>query len=61
MSNIELKPCPFCRGEAEIIQNPKKSTTVYNYIKCKICGSMTHSFFTTGAAVKAWNRRADNA
>lgn len=45
MSNIELKPCPFCGGEAEIIQNPKKSTTVYNYIKCKICGSTTYSFF----------------
>ena len=60
MSSIELKPCPFCGGEAEKIQSPQKSTTVYNYIKCRECGSMSHSFFAIGEAINAWNRRYRN-
>lgn len=54
MSN-ELKPCPFCGGEAVLCEN-----TDYAYVYCKECGSQTdESHGTAGAAVAAWNTRAE--
>ena len=51
----ELKPCPFCGGEAVLCEN-----TDYAYVYCKECGSQTdESHGTAGAAVAAWNTRAE--
>jgi len=50
----ELKPCPFCGGEAEFIRNTRT-------IKCKSCGGAflcTNPLITTLEAAQAWNRRA---
>lgn len=48
----ELKPCPFCGGEAEAVLQTK----VIHCKKCKI------TFFTQQTAkdrlIEAWNRRA---
>ena len=52
----ELKPCPFCGGEAAFICNTRT-------IKCKRCGG---AFFCTNPSrsffevAQAWNHRAEN-
>lgn len=54
---IELKPCPFCGGEARRFE----SKTFGHGISCKKCGIKTDYWASKGAATKAWNRRADDA
>ena len=60
----ELKPCPFCGGEAEMIYtNDNKRRP---YIRCRF-GVMENpkcqatqfpwSYKTEAEAIKAWNRR----
>lgn len=52
MANSELKPCPFCGGEAEIVSN--------RFVKCKDCRSRTWTLFPTlDESIKAWNTRAE--
>ena len=55
----ELKHCPFCGGEAEIIQNDH-----FTDISCKDdeCRGFTYylKFKTEEEAIEAWNRRADH-
>ena len=66
----ELKPCPFCGGNAIVISAPLSGVW---FIQCKICAAMIgrrtkvvstlHDkvyFETMEAAEKAWNRRAGN-
>lgn len=64
--NIELKPCPFCGGEAEMIDvkayiSPRKRT-IYR-VECKKgieCPGMpgTCGYDTEREAAAAWNTRA---
>lgn len=49
----ELKPCPFCGGEAEILQRGAMSTS----IRCKDCGCRTGECAYEDAAIFNWNRR----
>lgn len=67
MKEPELKPCPFCGGEARIIVVEKG---VHSIIECTThyCGFMRHSFNNGDtdehAALRlttAWNSRAINA
>ncbi len=66
MPDIELKPCPFCGGEAVINEIPPHKHTFVNmpdcegftYIECTRCGG-TVAADTTQQAIEAWNRRAD--
>lgn len=63
--NIELKPCPFCGGDAEMIDvkayiSPKKRT-IYR-VECKKgieCPGMpgTRGYDTEREAAAAWNTR----
>ena len=64
----ELKPCPFCGGEAVIeIVEPHShilATFMPNYgggafIECQKC-TCAISAETKEEAVEAWNRRANN-
>ena len=64
MSEIKLKPCPFCGGEAVL-----KCDRIGLYCaKCTNCGCMTTFQFDFGdgeetskrKAAEVWNRRADN-
>ena len=57
----ELKPCPFCGGEAEIVFQPATMFTfdVY-YVCCKGCGvSTVRSARKRYQAADMWNRRAE--
>lgn len=60
---IELKPCPFCGGEAKYIELIRCGTDSSGYVKCgkplPCCEQprVRNKKF----AVKAWNRRADDA
>lgn len=60
-SKIELKPCPFCGGNAKIVtwrdenrrENPSK-------IMCDSCGCSSGIKNRIRKAADAWNRRAAN-
>lgn len=39
MTNVELKPCPFCGGEAEIYPEVDMIMGKFWYIRCKKCYS----------------------
>ena len=51
----ELKPCPFCGGEAKLGWYRD-----FYYIRCKNCGIRTLVEFTMRRAIEAWNRRAED-
>lgn len=60
MSNIELKPCPFCGGEAKIIDSIPVG------VKAVECCNWSCSIYvrtwwleTEEEAAEAWNRRAE--
>lgn len=64
MSEIKLKPCPFCEGEAVF----KRDRTGKYCVKCTNCKCMTTFQFDFGEgeevskekAADIWNRRRDN-
>ena len=55
----ELKPCPFCGGQAMYVCT---TSTLYNpktSIECCQCGSSAKMHHTRLEAIEAWNRRVD--
>lgn len=70
LENIELKPCPFCGGKAEIWMLNENGQSCRNalwakdlYIKCSTCHAASDTFEKTidknalEQAVSAWNQR----
>jgi Lar family restriction alleviation protein len=63
----ELKPCPFCGGEAKIVDNGEASTNKYYFVDvlCKDMSCRGYSscleYKTKQQAIEAWNRRAEDA
>lgn len=62
-----LKPCPFCGGEAEIhnCANLENESLALFFsgksgVHCKHCGVATQPFPNKEAAIEGWNRRCDN-
>lgn len=56
----ELKPCPFCGGEAEFVYLEAYENE--GYIVCKNgCIEQRKIYNSTGEAIEAWNRRAEDA
>ena len=55
MSEIKLKPCPFCAGKADLFLN---GSGLY-VVQCVACGNRTICYQTKEGAVGAWNRRKD--
>lgn len=56
MNNEELKPCPFCGGEAEIVEDSLFGEDYYAG-RCRSCAATSIFEFTKEEAVAAWNRR----
>ena len=64
---IELKPCPFCGGEAEYVYCTGIIIATLNPIavKCKECGAATMNvdasteYCAKGKAAELWNRRTE--
>ena len=55
----KLKPCPFCGGNANLIE--QKATGCFR-VKCTKCPTDLgrYWFFKKNDVINAWNRRADN-
>lgn len=49
----DLKPCPFCGGEAYI-----HTGALYSWGKCKRCGAEATAGTSIEKASRAWNTRA---
>ena len=68
----ELKPCPFCGGEAEYYTYEQEHDlydsntlgfletyeTTEHYVGCKECLAVVGTFVTKKQAIKSWNNRA---
>lgn len=52
---MELKKCPFCKGNAGIIDIGYVNIFT---VKCYICGAEGPSSSSKDIAIKKWNRRA---
>ena len=55
----ELKPCPFCGGEAEYREYRKTPTESSGIVMCKTCRSENGCIRLKKEAYDAWNKRAD--
>lgn len=56
----ELKPCPFCGGEASKVWIPYIGGGGYgNVIECDDCWAKTGYYATEAEAIAAWNARAE--
>lgn len=57
---IELKPCPFCGGKAEL-HRTNHVPAGYDYTpRCKnasCCGRLTKKYSSIETAIYFWNRR----
>lgn len=63
----ELKPCPFCGGEAKVCSRYRKGVAnrVMYWIECKACGvAQSHhelsGYNSAAKATRAWNRRVND-
>lgn len=69
---MELKPCPFCGGEAKLkfgFPRQQKQGLKQAFVQCKVCKAKTVTNFqlpyeswefVKTFVVNAWNRRADS-
>lgn len=62
----DLKPCPFCGGEAELREELVAGNTRF-YVSCEnddcrvIVETRNSVSATKAGAIEAWNRRVENA
>jgi len=71
---MELKPCPFCGGEAELIKDLYTEAPDFGceripeldeyYVECKECGVVQNGWGTggwssKGKAISVWNTRVN--
>lgn len=54
MSEVKLKPCPFCGGEATL---RKSEVTQLYHVGCFECGCRQDSSYKSESAIQAWNTR----
>jgi Lar family restriction alleviation protein len=62
---IELKPCPFCGGKAELNVDPEAIVDIEGRrwaftVSCNRCCAASGLTYLPEKAVEAWNRRKNN-
>lgn len=57
MSNIKLKPCPFCSGEAERCEQKHREYASTYYVRCKKCKVQTSPCIDESIVIEDWNAR----
>jgi Lar family restriction alleviation protein len=61
---IELKPCPFCGGEAFLAEYDYALDNGYiatHFVECNGCSVTTFEYDSPEEAAEAWNRRVTHA
>ena len=57
----ELKPCPFCGGDAKLKEFCMRirmfKQKKYYYAECSLCGVRTSAKSDAEESIEAWNRR----
>ena len=60
---INLKPCPFCGGEAILVKDIRDGNDGnIHYVKCQQCSANAGAYFQGNSlrnAVEAWNKRPE--
>ena len=57
----ELKPCPFCGGEARpVLYHNFAGTYIRHYVRCQQCLATTDKYEKRDIAIEAWNRREED-
>ena len=61
MSNAELKPCPFCGGEAKVYETNMGIDFCSSWwnVECNDCEAMMEGFGSEKIAIRVWNTRAE--
>ena len=59
----ELKPCPFCGGDAilrtiDVLDEHGCRAIRTGFVQCAGCGVCTPKYFQDKHAIEDWNRRA---
>lgn len=54
---MELLPCPFCGGEAKLVERRHAEA----YVLCVKCGAVSDECSRAMSAIAAWNRRTASA
>lgn len=59
---VELKPCPFCGGKAELIRwSIWEGSEITDFVQCTECtADGKHFHDEPDKAIAAWNRRTDD-
>lgn len=55
----DLKPCPFCGGEAEMKYEVSPAFGDIYYVQCECLRAQTQLYQTESEAIAAWNARAE--
>lgn len=61
MSEIKLKPCPFCGGEAKISTCDWGYSVKEYWCYCSSCGCETQKYHSKEDAIVQWNTRTSMA
>ena len=59
MDEIKLKPCPFCGGDAELIQDRYRGLNTF-YVRCWGCSARTDLEYAEEFAAELWNGRIND-
>lgn len=61
---VELKPCPFCGGEAKLVDFRDGANIIWRVVECQTCGAkgpgIPKGIAIDDAIRMQWNRRADH-
>ena len=57
MTDIDLKPCPFCGGDAILRHSHFLKYFHEWWVKCSVCQTCTNLFDKKEHAVNFWQRR----